>query len=133
MRRKQGNFFVLMGAAHCALMAFASLYALGKMPHLLVTPQRWNSLYGGYALYLYVGSAAMILSQSFKTEVYLPQAILDLFVGAVPFQASFWALRRILVRWPAFPWVSLLPGLFLIYYGLQLRRGRGLFRMLDLD
>lgn len=133
MRRKQGDFFVFLGAAHCALMIFASLYALGKVPGLVMTPHRWNGLYGSYSLYLYLGSAAMILAQCFKTEVFLPQAILDFFVGAVPSQALFWAVRRILVRWPAIPWISLLPGLFLVYYGLKLRRGRALFRFLELD
>lgn len=133
MRRKQGDFFVFLGAVHCALMLFASCYAMGWMPRLVVTPHRWNTLYVSYVVYLYAGSAVMIVMQSFKTEVYLPQAILDFLVGAVPFQAFFWLARKVLVRWPEVPWLSLIPGILLLCYGLRLRRGRGLLRCLDLD
>jgi hypothetical protein len=133
MRRLQGDFFIFLGVAHCLLMIYASLYSLGKFHGFIMSPKRWHNLYFSYFLYMYVGSIVMIIRQYFKTEVFIPQALLDLLAGVLPFQLLFWVVRRILLRWGFSPWISLLPGLFLVYYGLKLRRGRALWRRLELD
>ena len=75
---------------------------------------------------------AMIIVQHFKEEVFLPQALMDLLAGVVPFRILLWAVGRILVRWKIIPWISLLPGIFLVYYGFKLRKGRALWRRLEL-
>ncbi|MCX5795694.1 MAG: hypothetical protein NTY77_09395 [Elusimicrobia bacterium] len=133
VRRMQGGIFITAGAAHVLLMIFASLYTLGKFPGLVISTHRWHMAYSSVSFYVVFVSAAMIIMQHFKTEVFLPQAILDLLAGAVPFHALFWAARRILARWEITPWISLLPGLFLVYCGLKLWRGRALSRSLEFD
>lgn len=132
MRLKQGNVFILLGAAHCILMTVASLYSLGALPQLSVSARQWNDFYFTFFLCLYGASAGAIIGQSLKYDVFVPQAILDALVGIVPYQIIFWAVRRILLRWPSFPWLSLLPGLFLVYYGFKLRRGLALHKRLEL-
>lgn len=133
MRRKQGDFFIFGGAVHFLMMVFASLYASGVFPGLFIAPYRWSHLYFSYFIYLYVGSVLLIFGQYRRTQVFLPQAILDFIVGVGVFQGLFWALRALLVRWGAVPWLALLPGVFLVYYGLKLRRGRALWKRLELE
>jgi hypothetical protein len=133
MRIRQGNLFFLFGIAHCLLMVFASLYSLRMFPQLSIGVQQWNHWHFTFFLSVYVASAAAIVGQSLKTDVFVPQAILDALVGVVLFQLMFWAMRRLLARWDAVPWLSLLPGLFLVYYGFKLRRGRALWKRLELD
>ena len=132
-RRKQGAFFIFLGVTHCLLMAFASLYALGMLPSLSIGVQKWNNLYSAFRLYLYLGCVALIVGQYLKTYVYLPQAVADCLIGASVFQAAFWAVRKILIHGRLSPWISLLPGLFLVFYGRRLRQGRALWRGLEFD
>lgn len=133
MRLKLGRLYIGFGLTHCLLMTFASLYSLRVFPRLSIGVHQWNVWYFMFFVSVYAASAAAIIAESLHAEVFLPQAILDALVGSLSFQLIFWAARRVLARWEAPPWLSLLPGLFLVWYGFKLRRGQALCKRLELD
>lgn len=118
----------MMGLTHCALMAFASFDSLGLIPRLSLLAAEWAQLYSAYSFFLVIGSLAVVLRQMMKTEVFLPEALLDFIIGAVIFKTILFVVPRILLRTNVTPWISLLPGLYLSYYGWTLMKGRQIWK-----
>ena len=112
-------------------MAFASLYAMGKFSQWDISLDQWHTSYSLYSLFMTFGSLGAVLRQHLQKELFLLEALVDFLTGWAVFKVLFWGVRTILVRGTVPQWLSLLPGLFLIYYGLRLRRGRQ-WRWVDL-
>jgi hypothetical protein len=134
-----------MGACHCGLMVFATLYAWGRLPfQMTISAGEWLQYYEAHFLTMFLGSVMLILKQSMRVEVDVSQALIDLMIGAFIFKVLFWAIRLVLrskvppwlVGHPmvltAIPWICLTPGAFLIWYGWVLRRGRQVWQRFEI-
>lgn len=132
LRKGLGEIFILSGVLHWALMIYATLYALGKLTRTIVTVSQWNSYYLDHFLWTFLCAILYIVQKAFKTGPYAIQLMVDFMLGVTVFYGLFRGVRFILARGLFTPWLSLLPGLFLLYYGCRLYRGRQIWSGLDL-
>lgn len=131
-RKHLGRIFLMAGVLHWGLMIFASLYALGKFPSLTVSVEEWQQAYFGYSLFLFFSGAGYIAIKYSRGDILIVQALLDWLLGVIAFEVLFRLVRAVLVRGSMAPWLSLVPGLFLLYYGMTLYRGRQIWSRLEL-
>ena len=120
------------GFLHWGLMIFATLYALGKFPRLTLGVSQWNQCYAFQFLYMFIGGVGSIARRYSRENLYMFQIGIDFLVGLSVFWALFSGVRFVLVRGWVTPWISLLPGLFLLHYGRKLRRDRQIWSGLNL-
>jgi hypothetical protein len=132
VRSGLGWIFMLAGFMHGILMAIATLRTFGMFRHLFIQPGGVYILFIS-PLYFLIGAAILYLAiKSRSGDVLAAQAIIDLVVGALIFKGLFRLMLALLVRRPDLSWLSLLPSLFLLWYGDTLRRGRQIHSRLDL-
>ncbi len=113
-------------------MIFAALYSQGKFPNLIVTVRQWNHAYIAHFVWMFVFGGLRVARRFSRKDAFTFQLLVDFLVGLSVFWTLFRIVRFILVRSWLTPWISLLPGLFLLYYGYGLYRGRQIWSGLDL-
>jgi hypothetical protein len=119
LRHGLGIILLIGGVIHLCEMALASFYAMGKL-RIMIPGRLWSEMY--FAHFLYLVMAAMIyLVLGFKrTGVFYYEVLVDYLVALVVFIVLIGVMGYLLVNQKVGEWFSMLPGLFLVYYGLRL-------------
>lgn len=116
LRRGLGGLFLLSGLLHQAQIFIGFAAALDA--------PGWTRLSFGHFLLTVTSAMLYIAFGSARSGLFELQALIDFLAGLLAFLLTFFAVSATLAVFGATPWLSLAPGLFLLYYGLRLRRGR---------
>lgn len=132
MRRGLGLVYLLSGLIYTAQMVFATLYALGHLPGILIGKGVWSQLYFAHFLFTVLAGMGYLGLDFLKRGVFEAQALVDFLIGLAAFIILFSFTGLFLVRGWANPWGSLTPGVFLLYYAWRLLSGKALLRRFDI-
>jgi hypothetical protein len=130
LRRGLGVIFMLFGALCCVMMAAAALYAEGRL-HIFIPAKAWSHLYlAHFASTFLCGTGYLWLAwrRSRQVPVF---AIVDFALGLFIYSAIFLAAGLLLYSKLVPSWIALASGVFLLYYGWTIRKGRSIFPALD--
>jgi hypothetical protein len=116
LRRGLGGLFLLSGLLYLAQIIVGFISALDA--------PGWTRLSFGHFLFTVTAAMLYITLGSARSGLFELQALIDFLAGLLAFLLLFFAVSATLTVFRATPWLSLAPGLFLLYYGLRLRRGR---------
>ncbi len=131
LRRGLGTLFVAAAVLYLAIMAFASLYNTGGLPQVRVSAARFSQLFFGHFLFVAVAPLAYLGVNFRRTKQFRAQALVDCLTGLLIYMIFFALVGVLVASFAVTPWLSLLPGLFLLYYGLRVRHGRQIWALLD--
>ncbi|MBI4676870.1 MAG: hypothetical protein HY748_04745 [Elusimicrobia bacterium] len=132
LRKDMAFVFLCSGTFHLLLMLSAILYAYGRLP-FEATPVAWTMWYLLHLVVTFLSGALCVFFHRKQSPFYLAQLAVDAAVGIVVFQVLFSISKWVIAaRWVD-PWLSLVPGAFLVCYGLRLRTGRQVWSRLNLQ
>jgi len=122
-RRGLGIIYIVSGLLFCGLMVFATLYSLGKI-HLRLPSAFWSRLYGMHFAATAVSCVLFVALEWRRTRSFTAEIMADLAIAPTVFALALLATGLLLVRGTFTPWISLAPGLFLVYYGWRMAKGK---------
>lgn len=131
LRRGIGSLFITAAGLYLAIMALASLYNTGSLPTVRISAARWSQLFFGHFLFLVLTPLGYLALSFSRTGRFQAQALVDFLTGLLIYLIFFAIVGLVLVSFPVTPWLSLVPGVFLLYYGVRIRQGRQIWALLD--
>lgn len=123
LKRGLGLIYILAGASHAWLMAFATLYSLGRVK-LVIPASLWSEMYYAHFLFLCLAGGLYLFLCFRKTRTFNFEATVDYSVGVAVFILLLTFTGAALYKGWVNPWFSLAPSVFLLAYGLGLRAGK---------
>jgi len=119
---------MLAGLVGAGLMALAAL----RPAWLAVDAAAWSRLFFGQFVLATAAPVFYVALTSWSTAKFQLQALVDALFGLLVYLVMFTGVMVALVtlKWLT-PWLGCWPGMFLLWYGFRLRRGKQ-FPMLEL-
>lgn len=112
-------------------MTAAALYALGHL-RVRISAAAWQQMYLAH-FFCTTGCGAGYLWLGYRQTGANPsQGIMDLTVGLFLYAVVLLVTGLLLLAGRIAPWFSIVPGIFLIYYGWVLRQGRAIWTAIEL-
>jgi hypothetical protein len=121
---------VVFGLLCCVLMTAAALYSENRL-RISISAQAWQQLYLAHFVCTTACGAGYLWLGWRQTGQVPNQGIMDLAVGLFLYALAFLAAGLLLVAGLVASWFALGPGMFLLYYGWMLCRGRTICAALD--
>lgn len=123
IRRGLGVIYLLSGLLHWAVMTMAALYSLGRIS-VVIGVGLWSELYYAHFLFLILASLAYLALSYRQTGIFYYEALVDFLIGIGAFVVLLSVAAVVLYKGLVTPWLSLVPGTFLVAYGAGLYFGR---------
>lgn len=123
VRRGVGLIYLLAGILHAGIMAFATLYSMGRIP-FVITASLWSELYYAHFLFLAMSGGLYLFLSFKKSGLFHFEIMLDYAIGMSAFMLLLTFTGLALFKGWLPGWFSLTPSGFLLLYGRGLRAGK---------
>lgn len=127
LRRDLGRLTAVFGLLHLVPAAFVWLSALGPAS-LSVGPRAWSLFFYGHFIALTACGLGFSGLRAARAKVFYGGPMIDFVIGVTAFMVIESVCAAALRKGAGPSWPALLPGAFLLGYGLRLTSGAPLLR-----